>query len=148
MVSGFTYMDSGSDLDVAAALAKGMNSSSKGLATGSSTHLVDSDTANGFLVLRLTMSPKASTISNSGWNSILKPMVASFTDAKSTKTVTVGGERMAYALGTQDGETRIAYAWLHARVLTVIVAIAPNSPTTQAAEAKRLVAAHVAAQKG
>lgn len=147
-VRGFTYNDSGADLDVAAQLAKSLNAGSKGLATGSSTHLVESTSGNGFMVLRLAMGAKARALSDSRWNSLLAPMVASFAGAESAKTVTVAGERMSFARGTEGGETRLAYAWLHGRVLTIVIAVTPSSPKTQAAEALKLVAAHVAAQKG
>jgi len=149
MASGFTYTDSGSDLDMAAAMAAGINksSSTRGMATGSSTHLVESDSGNGFMVLRISLSSKSRVVSDSQWNQFLRPGVAEFAGARSAKVVTVGGEKMAYAAGTSDGEKMIAYGWIHGRVLTIIIAVGPNTPATQAAEAKRLVSAYVAAQK-
>lgn len=147
-LSGFTVSDATPDIDVAAAMRKSINSSSstRGLATGSSTHLYESDSGNGFMVMRISLSSRSRVLSDNQWNSFLKPGVAEFAGAKSAKVITVSGEKVVYAAGTTRGEPTIAYGWIHGRILTIIMAVGANVPSTQADETRRLVSGYVAAQ--
>lgn len=119
-VPGFQLVDVPAEANVGRAMAKGINTSTPGMARGSSTHAIQKNGKTVALLVEVTIAPRYAK-QKTALFAAMKEGAATFAGSGATsKTVTIQTEKVAVA-SSEGTSNRLVFGWVHNGVMTYTI---------------------------